>query len=201
MNKDVNICGKTPCARAGYPSSAGRTIVIRVLTLITTVLVVSGCIKTFYTEKYFVGEPPEDLYAPETVIEDFHGWDLYLSVTNAYEDPNRDEVRLDSAHVRIGAGTHNMTTFMEDSIWVDSVTVTLLEPNRTVVLVQYSRYRVPRSATIWRTHEPVHIPRTNEVITVGFTVHLIKPDGQRYEKRWEDRLHRFEEKDKGLLLD
>ncbi|MFH1686006.1 MAG: hypothetical protein ABIE70_00620 [bacterium] len=166
----------------------------------TLVLLLSGCV-SYYTKVYTLEEPPEDLFADLKVIEGFQGWDVYVGVTCAYRNSHTEEVELDSFGVSITAAAALKAMLSEDSLWIDSVYVTLNDGRAVTALKERNRRMSVRSSSIYTLYKRIQIPETNDSVGIGFTVHLIKASGEEYRKRWEGTLYRYEKKVKWLPLD
>jgi len=174
-----------------------RSIAVSVIRLLAILLifVLLGC-STYYTKRYLIEEPPDDLFGPEKIITDLQGWDFFLDVSGPYRDPNRVRVQRDSFYVNIGAIAKNKMLIKADSVFIVSPVVRLLNIGKLYELESNSTYSTDKG--IGFTYYPICIPSSEKYIFIKFNIVIKKSNGDQIEKEWQSKLYRYETKEKGI---
>lgn len=162
--------------------------------LIFILCVICGC-STYYTKLFLIGAPSDDLFDPEEIFNNFHGWDFYLSISGAYLDPNKERVQGDSFFISLTAEPIIHGLLLADSIEIKDPFVTLKAGNEVLKLKIYSRYNAGGHVHI--NYNYIYIPKNEALIKAHFEINVIKADGQRFIKEWQSELYRYEKKEKG----
>jgi hypothetical protein len=168
-----------------------------------TILLLAGC-STYYTTLYAINDPPDPRkefrkwidWNGESVISDFHGWTFYIEVTGVNNEASKNSVDSNFFWVHIDATPEDSNMLYKDSIIIDQPRITLPNAQSAIPIRFYSQYKV--NPFVCYVYSGTQIPVSEQSITLGFRVKLIKPDSTIYERESESTLRRYEFKKKSI---